>query len=467
LNCKLQKACAFEICIGDKNVNILKFSSIALKESLLRSLNYFKETDNRWLYIEIDGLEGYENDLDLLIDFLEKIKSGSEKYSDEELMEYDWVEGHEVNEISEMTHMEVSLDSMETTIDCTINEFIELIYQAQNADIQDGMICYSDGMVVLRCETNDCEELAMYYSDFVYKGISVNMTISEYSDIYLLRLFFDSNFTEDFPLTMEPEIFIEINYDKESTLTRNDVEILYNAFRYNIFTSKRCKLELNPRVLEEYETFEGDEDYPEIEINERIFSKGINELISLFNQAEDYNLDRAIVEYVKVIEYVSATVNRKTIITELQKKLSEPDGEIHNADYVVGLVEIVENMKNNNRTDAEKIKNTIIECCDILAISEHSPQFIESLYNLENKINENRKNEIALKQKAFKDLCQSVSETRNNLSHAKANYKRKELECPDNEKGQFVILLKNICIQVIDWFYSTDENIRITNTLND
>ena len=58
------------------------------------------------------------------------------------------------------------------------------------------------------------------------------------------------------------------------------------------------------------------------------------------------------------------------------------------------------------------------------------------IYNLRNIGNVKEANIKSAKN----DLARSISNTRNNLSHAKVNYQKKDLECPDNEKEQFVKL---------------------------
>lgn len=107
------------------------------------------------------------------------------------------------------------------------------------------------------------------------------------------------------------------------------------------------------------------------------------------------------------------------------------------------------------------IKATIKECCNVVKLSKYSPKFIKALKDLNNQLKKEKANRDELCNKAYNNLAESISDTRNNISHAKANYDKKGLECPDSQKEQFIILLRNTCLQVIEWFCNTDETIRI------
>lgn len=454
-------------------MNIVKFSNEELKIQFLKSLNYFKECDNRWLYIDIIGIwDGDE--LEKVIAFLTPIKLVGEEYSEEELNEYGWDETEEIIEINGNADIIVGLDSIETTIEATLVEFIELTNLAIDSEFNDENICICDGNIIIRSDvinTDIYNDLEMYCSKFEYKGISINISLYWESEIYILRTFFDNNFSEDYPLRIQPEVFIDINFDKGKKITNEEISELVNVFIYDVFINKGYKILLMPRENIEYmqyyeETYQEDEEEDYTEINENIFGKGMNQVIKLFNNAEGYNVDRAIVEYVKVIEYVSVTVVRKNIIQETQKKLKEVNAVDSEANYVLEIIELFECMKQKNKSDADMIKSAIKECVDILRISTYAPKFITSLYNLEEKIAANVAKQNTLNSQAVADLARCISDTRNNLSHAKANYNEKGYECPDNQKDEFVMLLRNICIEVITWFSNTDEKIRITKELN-
>ncbi|MDU2656852.1 MAG: hypothetical protein E7C54_16890, partial [Clostridioides difficile] len=121
---------------------------------------------------------------------------------------------------------------------------------------------------------------------------------------------------------------------------------------------------------------------------------------------------------------------------------------------------VVSNQKKYSK-DRDKIKATIKKCCDIYQLREYLPNYCTKMIKLDNTKTNNKKTQTI--DEAFNELCDAVSDTRDELSHAKANYTSNGKECPDNEKDKFVILLRNICVQVIRWFAHQNEYDRIVN----
>lgn len=58
-------------------------------------------------------------------------------------------------------------------------------------------------------------------------------------------------------------------------------------------------------------------------------------------------------------------------------------------------------------------------------------------------------------------MADRISYTRNFIAHAKANYTLKGNECPNEQKSEFVEMLKILSIQVVRWFSLTNDAIRI------
>lgn len=459
---------------------IYKFSSNNLKYDLLECLGYFKGHDNRYLSFSSDYLSDFGEELEDMIHWIPKIKSINEEYTKEdyeEFVSYDWEEGNSTIELNGDTDIQIYLDDSDNYINTTLHEFIEVAKLANIASEVDGII-YTSIMSTIRTELyselDNYDELCGLSTTFNYKGVTIDISLSDNSNLFLLQTYFNDNFSEYYPLFIKPELFVEISYPKDS-ISFNDIKEIFNVFSYTLYTSTENKLVISPRLPIEVTQYDedDDEDYDDnndlstaININMNLFGKGMLELLQIFNEAESFNLNTAIVEYIKVIEYVSVTVVRSNIIQEIQNELNKLNNINTNADCVLKLIELFETMNKNMKTDSELIKQTIDKCCNIRNISIYSPKFINGLFQLNDKISANPEIETKLVKQAYCDLCTSITNTRNKLSHAKANYTTKQYECPDSEKVQFVKLLKFICIEVIEWFSSTDEKIRITRELD-
>lgn len=188
------------------------------------------------------------------------------------------------------------------------------------------------------------------------------------------------------------------------------------------------------------------------------------ELLCIFNETRSRsNLDISIIQYVKVIEYVSQTVIRLDTTHRLQSKLATPRALNPDANFVKELEKTFDDLKQKYSTDRNAIKNTIKTCCEILEIVECAPEYLKKIKQLPIQLAKNESQKDAVLEAAFDSLADSVSDTRNFIAHAKANYILKGSECPEDQKYDFVQMLKILAIQTIRWFSRIHESQRITS----
>lgn len=441
------------------------FRDNKLKQDLINSINKLLSVGSKYFSINIENDFLDFTDEEETIKYLEGIKCIGEKYTENELEDLCLEEDGEEIILTGKEEITIYLDESESEIESTIDEFILLVHEVEGCSINEDGICISKTRVILRVSTNDIFEesydsLLELYSELYYKGKYVQISLNTSSELYALRIFMNYEFDELNPVINYDDLFVEISFDdSSSSIELDSINEIFNVYIFKVFSEYGVKLELNPRYsyVDEIEEPKIDGD---LELDSKLFSKGMKDIIFMFNKAEGYNNDRAIVEYVKVIEYVSATVIREEVTVAVQQKLQvcNLDG-----DYIKELGDIFLNSKQKYNTDNEMIKTTIRKCCNIESLSKYAPTFMSQLKNLSNKILQQPDNKEALCNQAYGELSKSISDTRNNLSHAKANYDRKGLECPDIQKDEFVVLLRNVALQVIEWFYNSDESIRIIN----
>lgn len=441
----------------------IKFKSIELKEEFINVINTINSYKNSYEYLKIDDI--YEDELSNVADYFQKVKCVGDEYTEEEC----WELGYNLDSTDEVIDDEIeislSIDEYESEIECTLKEFIDIVKLALNSTINEDGICISEREIIIRVEIKDIENPYIYESfpyfnvNFLYKDYEVNVSIEDKNSIYIMKNYFDGNYDENYPLTLIDELFMKIQVNGDYILCEKEIYEIFNVCAYEIFTKCNYKLNITPRQLIYFNYNDIDNDIDEID--ERLFSNGLSEILDMFNNAEGYDNNRSIVEYVKVIEYISATVIRKKLTEEVMNEISELNDVNLISNYIERLEKIFINNNKNTKMDSDKIKETIIECCNVEKLAEYSPMYLKSLYKLRNSrsVKEIEK-ENSIKS-AKNDLAKSISNTRNNLSHAKVNYQKKDLECPENEKEQFVVLLKNVCIQVIEWYSKVDNNIRV------
>ncbi|WP_294153404.1 hypothetical protein [uncultured Clostridium sp.] len=444
------------------------FRDNKLKQDFINSINRLLSVGSRYfsIYIEKDFLDFIDEEE--TIKYLEGIKCIGEKYTEDELEDFDFGEDGQEIIITGKEEMTICLDESESEIESTIDEFIRLVDEVEGCSINEDGICISKTRAILRVSTNDIFEesydsLLELYSEINYKGDNVKISLNTSSELYALRIFLNCEFDELNPVMNYDDLFVEISFnDSISSIELNSINEIFNVYIFKVFTKYGVKLELNPRY-----SYVDEVEEPKIngnlELDSKLFSKGMKDIIFMFNKAEGYNNDRAIVEYVKVIEYVSATVIREEVTVAVQQKLQGFQVCNLDGDYIKELGDIFLNSKQKYNTDSEMIKITIKKCCNIESLSKYAPTFMSQLKNLSNTISQKPENKEVFCNQAYGELAKSISDTRNNLSHAKANYDKKGLECPDIQKDEFVVLLRNVTLQVIEWFYNSDESIRIIN----
>lgn len=456
---------------------IIKFKDNELKKGLINIVTRLKECSNKYSYISIDEIEYiFDDPTDKLVDaieYFENIKCTNDNYTYEEYeeLEFNIEDGEYVITGEEI--VKICIDEEDSIFENKLERLIKLIYNIDQASIDDDGVCISDNLAILRVIPQNLifenlDEFPDFKKTISYKNRNVTLTTSSYSDLYCMRVFFDENFNEYNPVILYDDLFIEIDFGEVFDISKEIILEIFNAYIFEIFVASGYKFTMNPRnsLIFEMDGIENT-DTNMLDMNTLLFSKGMKEVLMLFNGAEGYNEDRAILEYVKVIEYISVTVVNQNVTQEVQEKLDDITGITPSGDYIKELGKIFIKHNKKLKSDSDMIKATIKECCDIENLARYSPKFIEPLHSLIKAIVENNPNIENLKINANNALAKSISDTRNNISHAKANYENKGYECPDNKKEEFIILLRNVCVQVIRWFYNTDEKIRIIKEITE
>lgn len=183
--------------------------------------------------------------------------------------------------------------------------------------------------------------------------------------------------------------------------------------------------------------------------------KGMEELIRIYNRTLSVNnLDYIILCFTQVIEYIAPTVAREKLNSDVMQKLSSPNVFNPDARYIIELQRIYE-INDKYKNDKELIKLAIDKVLDIDEIKDILPNFIYKFKAKQADISSSLRGEISSK------LASAISDTRNQIAHAKANYQCKGNECPEEQKEQFVGVLSIIARQAVRWFANEPEEKRV------
>lgn len=451
---------------------MVRFYNEDLKKNLVECIKYIINTPRKnLLHIYSENLELNNYALEEDLKYFESLKCIGEEYSDDEINNFGWeIEDEKEIIINNDFEIEIYFYDDDCPMELTVESLIDCIDKSKSSLFDDSGVCFSDKKVIFRVIPQDIYyDNTCFFPDFCkslkYNDKNLEIEVSTENIFYALMLYFKGDFDEYNPIILSDDLFIEISSDEKLELEKESIYEIYNAYIFEIFASYNIKLNLNPRNIVDYDNIGLEDKFKdELKLRPLLFGKGLKDVIELFNDAESYGIDdRAIAEYIKVIEYVSQTVIRMEITEDARKKLNSEEALNPNANYIQELENIFLEYNNKYNTDRNAIKSTILKCCDIKQLAKYSPKFLKKLRELEKNLKNTKSNKAELLKNAFDELCDGISDTRNEISHAKANYSPKGHECPNNEKEDFVVLLRHICVQVIRWFSNVSEINRIIN----
>lgn len=194
-----------------------------------------------------------------------------------------------------------------------------------------------------------------------------------------------------------------------------------------------------------------------------LVGKGLEEIIFVFNKATKSNdLDMKIIEYSKVLEYVGCTLEFEEKVNRVSNLLNEVEVLKPTADYIKRIIKNISEIDEIKKdkmlikyvVEQTNLQDTVLEL-DFVKQTKNSN--VSGVLKNKNIKEEDKKNQIAEK------IVDIISDTRNQLVHAKANYEKKGNECCDEEKEIYTAFLKYIADRAIRKYAMIQEDYRLTN----
>lgn len=268
---------------------------------------------------------------------------------------------------------------------------------------------------------------------------------------------------EDFwPPFHEEDYFIEITFTKP--IEYSFVESLIETYLFELNASLNLTFRQHVRATTDgYEDF----DYAQekamklvetFRLRPLISGKGIREVCHLFNRAMSIEDDELrLFSLVKVIEYIAPTVVRKKANEQIRQRLLSADALNPDAEFIADLIKLIE-INRESRKDAVALKLTIFEACDPIPLAKTAPKYLSKIHLADENIKDTGR------KAALEELSNCITATRNKIAHAKSNFKPTGKECPKEQLTSFVECVRLVTIQVINWFATCPEELRILNT---
>ena len=264
------------------------------------------------------------------------------------------------------------------------------------------------------------------------------------------------NYDEDYPPMGEEDMFVELRYDHK--LPEDVALSLVEAYMFEL--SSNLRIDLARTVYPDIQARDPDQDGQDLTQLERRFrpllvGRGLFEVLRIYNSAAaSSEPEIQILFFTKVFEYVSQTVVKEESNQAIRAKLLSPRALEPDSDFISELQALVEKQRTFQK-DKEAIKLTACACCEASELAKLAPSFLEELKCI--SITSKPKEKI----EALRKLGSVLYATRNSIVHAKANYEPTGEECPEGELPQFVQCLKLAAQQVIRWYHTRPENMRV------
>lgn len=273
---------------------------------------------------------------------------------------------------------------------------------------------------------------------------------------YGIRLAIDGDYDKYFPPMTIEDTFIQIK--SKDVMDPQTFQHIVDAYIFELESTYSLSIHPSERQTclhyVEDATTEDDDDNT-IGMRRLLKGKGISTLLKIYNASNEVDDNEfRILNYTKIIEYVSQTVIRKEMLDSILKKLYSPKVLQPDATYILQLEQLYDEHRNNKR-DHQAIRLTVETCCDLTDLIDIAPIFLKKISNLKERDNKQ------LRTECFEELAGSISDTRNMIAHAKTNYRLKGGECPSEQLGNFADCLKLVAAQVIRWFDRQHEDSRI------
>lgn len=435
---------------------MVKFESEELRNSLIEELKFVEKT-----FLKLDNLLYWDDgpcDLNQLL-------LGDFEFDDDII----------INGDTPITLHPDKTDDLEIYEEISINNFFSIMKAYRTIGIKDSAKCISsnEALYVIDVREENYHMYQMFSFKFngfendeaifsaEYKGKSVRCSIVHGITLFGLKVLEMREYNEYFPPVSDQDYFIKIIGEN---LTVEDFDEIVNAYIFELSACDVINLSLSDRPQSEDFDEKTDEFLNQTQyVRTLLYGRGIDEIIKIYNGAlKSFDTERKIVQYTKVIEYVSQTVIRLEKTERIQCKLSSLRSLKSDANFIKELELAFDDFKVKYSRDSEAIKSTIFRCCDIEEICDLAPEYLKKIKGLRKQLTNQKANRGEILEAAKSELAQSISDTRNAISHAKANYSPKGKECPYEEMDYFLEMVRVVAVQVIKWYANIHENQRIT-----
>jgi hypothetical protein len=277
---------------------------------------------------------------------------------------------------------------------------------------------------------------------------------------FALHVLREGDYEEDYyPAVGGDELFVEVRYGVGTPEAAWRDRL--HAYLFEIEQQTEMGFLPTPRTPLGKQPFDDDDiaHYAELSRSTRLRplmnGPGVANLLSVYERALGRRDDpeQHFVGFVKVLEYVSATVINGERNAQVRMRLLSPKALAPDNAFISELAELFESLR-SFKNDAQALRLTIDVCCDPVELSKLAPPKLRGLPKI------TASSSASDRKKTLDGLAAMLSATRNAFSHAKANYQMTGDECPEGELQQLIACTRVAAQQAIRWFANSDLSLR-------
>lgn len=285
-------------------------------------------------------------------------------------------------------------------------------------------------------------------------SVSLRSVSPHFGALIVLKDYFYDKYNP--PLTYD-EVFVEVVHAHGAT--PEEANALIQAYLFELQATLGLEFFEWPRPFDDDIEYPQDEEIGDLvkrgrNLRPLLLGPGLAAVLSEFNSGHSAGKGEAsLLAYVKCIEYVSATVVREKQYEDLRKRLLSKDALSPNAEFMDGLLMLFEENRSFTR-DAEALRLSVERCCDPTPMASHAPQFLRCLRNI------GPTSTLDQRKASMVELANALSASRNQMAHAKANYRPTGKECPPEQLAGLVTCARIAAEQCIRWYASRSAELR-------
>lgn len=300
--------------------------------------------------------------------------------------------------------------------------------------------------------------IELWKVESVVDGIKYEIALFKGVCLYHILVEQSGNYDEYNPSYTDSDYFVRIvSSDKIDMAVCDNLAI---SFIFELQSTHKIILEFSNGRANSEDKCSSDDDFSDkpYGIFPLIYGRGLREILSLYNKAKStLDYDYKILNYTKVLEYISPTIAQQQLYEQVRLKLSSPTILSPTSDYINELGAIYSKNQSDITKDSKLLRLAVITVTDLNDIWNDVSIFMKN-----NKSKKIQDMDDSDKRDCLEILATIIYDTRNEIAHAKANYAKTGNECAEKYKSQFGDALDKIAVRCIRWFALQTDNKRVT-----